>query len=89
MSVLLAVPFALVAIFAVVVIMTTWRECASFVAELHDQLRRPDKADEIRHTVQERASSHARSNRGLLRHMHRPKPIKHRLHGRSPRRAIG
>lgn len=88
MSVLLEVSFAFVGVLAIAGMMASWRRYGPQVIELHGQLRRPEAAEEIRVTLHDHALAHARRNRGLLRHMHRPKPVKHRLHGRSLRRAV-
>lgn len=86
MSVMLGLSFAAFGVLALAAMLATWRRYAPHIAGLRRALRQPPATREIRLTVLEHALVRLRPNRGPMRHQHRPKPIKHRLHGARPRR---
>ena len=88
MSVLLEILFAAVGALAITALLESWRQFVPQVAALRDALRQPDTAREIRLTLHEHVPAPALQTGSALRHRRRPKPIKHRLTGRTPRRAI-
>jgi hypothetical protein len=87
MSVLLGLSFAALGCIAILAMAATLRRYGPLIAELRSALQEPSPIEEVRLKVREHGLLPAQANRGLLRHLHRPKPIMHRLHGRAPRRA--
>jgi hypothetical protein len=90
MSVLIEILFCGVGALAITALLESWRQFVPRVAALRYALRRSATAEEIRITLHEHEHvlAPARRTGSALRHMRRPKPIRHRLAGRTPRRAI-
>jgi hypothetical protein len=88
MSLLFAASFALLGTLAIAAMIASWKRFIPRLVELAEEVRRPVAADEIRLTVRETTIAPARRHRRLLRHMHGPRPVNHRLRGRVRHRTL-
>lgn len=88
MFVLSTIFSVVLALTATTVIVTTVRRYLPLVGDLRRSLLQPPETAELRLRIQDLAIVPHRNRARRRRHLPRPKPVRHRLHGRGFRHAI-